>query len=257
MARLNDRSVNKLRDAINVTDRYAGRPPVPPLSTPSGDKPPFLIGRIDSGPDADGMWTGRLVRYDVFTDEWIVSSQWDVKFLRVNEDDSPPIIGRRYPCRPSHIVIDGADTTQRSYVYNLISTGGGSSQTFVIIDDDLGTGTWQVRGRSLARIATYDADTDSWSYSSYQVLVEPLNAGNFIVNRRYPAWYAGEATGGYDGTGTGTLGTGTGTAGGTVSVYLAEPSGTLMQVVTNVVVECVGGNIVTTLTKQWVIVIQA
>lgn len=255
MPRLSDEAYRKLVDMRNTADRWAGVPPdsLAGPSRPVYDKPPALLGRIDSGPGSDGMWTGRIVKFDVNEQAWVVTSEFDVKFMRLNTDDPAPTIGKRYPVRPSHINIDDEDTTQRDYVFNLLSTGNG--QTFVKIEDSLGTGTWQTDGRSIGRIATYNVDTDSWSYSSYLVLVEPVNSGVFIDGRRYPAWYVGEATGGYDGTGTGTLGTGTGTAGGTLSVYLADPIGTRLQVVTDITVQCVGTEIVTTITRQTIIAI--
>lgn len=252
MAGLNKRSIDKLREMRDITDRYGNYTPNIPASIPLGDKPPALIGRIDSGPDS-GMWTGRIVRFDVYTQTWVVASQWDVKFLRTNADDPAPQIGRRYACRPSHININEANRALDEYVYDLLPTAG-SGSTFVIIDDSLGTGTHNTQGRSEGRVATYDVDTDSWSYSTYTVLIEPLNPpGYFVVGRRYPAWYAGEATGGYDGTGTGTLGTGTGTAGGTLPVYIVDTIGTRLDVVTDITVECVGGDIVTTITRRTII----
>lgn len=242
MPGLTRRSIDKLRDTISVADRHGSYPPNVPISTPVINGPPILIGRIDSGPDSN-MWTGRLVKFDVYTQDWVVTSQWDVKFLRTNDSDPTPIIGRRYACRPSHININEADRSLDEYVYDLLPTAGGN-HAFVIIDNDMGTGTANLQGRSIGRIATYSVANDSWSYSAYNVLVEPLNTGtDFVEGVRYPAWYAGEATGGYDGTGTGTLGTGTGTAGGTLSVYVAEGD-VLLDVLVNVT--CVNGELIKT-----------
>jgi hypothetical protein len=249
MPRINQQSVDKLKDTVSIADRYGTRPPVIPVVNPSGDKPPALIGRIDSGPDDNGLWTGRLVKFDVYTQAWVVTSEFDVKFMRTNSDDAAPTIGRRYACRPSHINIDDADTSIREYVFNLLS--GGNGQEYVIITEPLGTGTWNLQGRSIARVTTYDVETDSWTLGRF-VLVEPLNTGVFIDNRRYAASYAGEDTGGYDGTGTGTLGTGTT---GTISVYLADPMGVRLDVITDITVECVAGNIVTTITRKTIIAI--
>jgi hypothetical protein len=243
MPRLNQKSVDKLRDTVDTANRYSGRPPEVPISTPVINQPPALIGRIDSGPDSDGLWTGRLVKFDVYTRAWEVTSQWDVKFMRTNADDPAPSVGRRYPCRPSHVDVNEADRAADKYVYNLLSTSG-SSQAFVVIDDNLGTGTHNVQGRSLGYVTLYSVGTDSWSIPGGLVLIEPLNTGQqFVEGIRYPAWYAGEATGGYDGTGTGTLGTGTGTAGGTLSVYIVEGD-VLLDVLVNV--ECIAGEFIKT-----------
>lgn len=239
MPRLSKTSLDKLRDMRDITDRYGRSPPIPPVATPAGDKPPFLIGRIDSGPDEDGRYTGRLVRYYVYTQEWINASEWDVKFAPANDDDTPPVVGRRYPCRPSHIEVQEDDTYE--YVYNLFTGGSGGGRTFVIIDDNMGTGTENLQGRAVGRIATYNVSSDSWSYSDNSILVEPINSGTeFVAGVIYPAWYAGEDTGGFDGTGTGTLGTGTSS---TVPVYLAEAD-VFKEVLVDV--ECVGGSLVKT-----------
>lgn len=249
MPNLSPKSIEELREVRDIAKRYGGRPPIVPLSTPSGDKPSCLIGRIDSGPDADGRWTGRLVKFDVFTETWIDSSTFDVKFQRTNTNDPAPTINRRVACRPACVIIDSADTSIRNYIFDILPNGTG--QEFVIITEPLGTGTWNLQGRSIGRVTTYDVATDAWTLGRF-VLVEPINTGVFIDNRRYAATYAGEDTGGYDGTGTGTIGTGTT---GTISVYLADPMGVRLQVVTDIDVECIGGNIVTTITKQTIIAI--
>lgn len=122
--------------------------------------------------------------------------------------------------------------------------GVGKKANFVLIEETLGTGTWQKKGRSLGREAFYDVEADTWSFPNPMALVEPLNSGQqFVEFQLYPAWYVGEATGGFDSTGTGTVGTGTGTAGGYTSVYVAEGD-VLLEVLVDV--ECVGGNIVKT-----------
>jgi len=238
MPNLSNESIRKLRDVRDTADRYASIPPQLPNPPPLSDKPSFLIGRIDSGPDGNGKWTGRLVKYDVFTSTWISSSEWDMKFLPAVPGQTLTV-GVRYPCRQSHIDTDGF------YVFDTFLSG--ASSTFVVIDSNLGTGTHNLQGRSVGRIATYNVANDEWSYLPGGILIELLNTNQELVEGvRYPAWYAGEATGGFDGTGTGTLGTGTSS---TVSVYIAEGD-YLIEVVTNVTVYCVSGNIVTTQTKK-------
>lgn len=249
MPNLSNKSIDELREVRDIAKRYGNRPPTIPLSTPSGDKPPALIGHIDSGPDEDGLWTGRLIKFDVLSQDWVNTSEFDVKFMRTNDSDPAPTIGRRYACRPSHVNIDPDDSSIRTYVFNLLS--GGNGQEFVIITEPLGTGTWNLQGRSIGRVTTYDVATDAWTLGRF-VMVEPINTGVFIDNRRYAAFYAGEDTGGYDGTGTGTLGTGTS---GLISVYLADPMGTRLDVVTDVTVQCVGNEIVTTITRKTIIAI--
>jgi hypothetical protein len=243
MPRLNQKSVDKLRETVDTADRYARNPPQIPTSIPVINQPPALIGRIDSGPDSNGLWTGRLTKFDVYSQSWVVTSEFDVRFMRTNASDPAPVIGQRVPCRPSHVDIDPDDTDVRDYVYNILG-GTGSSQAFVVIEDNLGTGTHNVQGRSLGYVTLYSVGADSWSIPGGLVLIEPLNVGHqFVEGVRYPAWYAGEATGGYDGTGTGTLGTGTGTAGGTLSVYIAEGD-VLLDVLVNV--ECIAGEFIKT-----------
>lgn len=248
MPNLSNRSIEELREIRDIAKRYGGRPPTVPLPPNNGYRPPALIGRIDSGPDDNGRWTGRIVRYNVFTEEWVNASQYDVKFQRSNDNDPAPSVGRKVACRPSCVIIDSEDTSIRDHVFDILP-GGGTGQEFVLIKNPLGTGTWNLQGRSIGRVTTYDVATDSWSLGRW-VLVEPIATGVFIDERRYAASYAGEDTGGYDGTGTGTIGTGTTS---TISVYLADPMGTRLQVVTDIDVECVDGQIHTTITKTTII----
>lgn len=249
MAKLSPNSVARLKHAADFSQRHSGGIGQAEWRAIHMSVP-IHTGEVRSGPDADGLYTGRLAKFDGNQSDVWSYNDTDVLFQSVNGE--PLRIGRRYPCRPSYVYPGTGSAPEGLTTYETYT----DTQVFVEIEESLGTGTWNIQGRSIASLVTYNATTDIWTKLPGLVLVEPLNPGTFIAGRRYPAWYAGEATGGYDGTGTGTLGTGTGTAGGTTPVYIANPEGSTLDVVTGVSVQCVNGSIVMTVTKRTIICIQ-